>query len=1038
MKKLLLLTLAVILWGGKFCLAQPAAIKGVVRDGSTEAPVPFASVAIKGTSQGCITAADGSYSFATLPAGSTLVFSCVGYTTKELKTSSGQTVLDVALDADAIALDAVVAVGYGTMKRSDITGAVASVSAEDLKIAPVASVDQAMQGRIAGVTVNANSGQPGQAAEVRIRGIGTVNNSAPRYVVDGIITEDIGFLNAGDIESMEVLKDASSTAIYGSRGANGVIIITTKSGGDGRVNVSFDAYYGIQNIWRTLDVMGRDEQAATIVAISGDAAQRRALKRGFVNWLRTNRLGTSNYYPTDETFDYGSQETDWQREVTRRNAGIQNYHLSVDGGTDKVKYSLSAGYFDQDGTVKASFYERLTLRSNVSYRIAKWLTVGTNISYINSRSRALGNNADLNGILCQSLLMAPWDPTHYPEGALNPDGEHLGGRISAASNFKNVYNPFTQIETNHPTTRDERLLANFNLEIKPLEWLTLKSSVSMNRYHGMSRTFRESYDFSTYDNNSKNSVGASMSRSTEMFYENTITFAKKFADKHDLSLMLGQTTEEYNYYGVSAAGETIKRTDDPNKWYISQTTENKSGGDGVDRARRLSFLGRLFYSYDNRYLLTLNFRADGSSKFPENTWGFFPSLAGAWRISEEAFLKDSEAVDNLKLRLSWGRIGNDKVGEGIFDQTIQSPGPIFVSYPWGDTTVDWTGKFLPSAAVITYVNTGGRWEYTEQWDLGIDFGFWNNKLYGTIDAYRRDTRDMLLTVQAPGVVGNLFHSTANVGTVRNQGLEVMAGHSHSVRGFTYDINANVAFVRNRLTRLNGGERQDYSPRMNDEGLPLWTLYGWEYEGIYRTDEEAVAHQWGVDPGAVIEHAGDARYRDIDGNGIIDDYDRVNIGNPFPWLTYGVNINLAWKGLDLTMFFQGVYGNKIYNALRTRMEEDGTKGTLSTAMRDVWSADNPGGSIPNPGPGRSSRNFNVSSRFVEDGSYLRLKNLQLGYTLPQRITRKFYVSRWRFYVSCSNLFTVTDYTGYDPEVGGGVDWGNYPQARTVMFGTTINF
>lgn len=1046
MKKslLFLLILAHVLWGGEFLFAQQSLkIEGVVTGSADNAPVAYATVAVKNSSLGTITSDNGHFALPAVPEGATLVVSCIGYTPKEVTVSAAATNLNIALDADVIALDAVVAVGYGTMKRSDITGAVASVSAEDLKASPVATVDQAMQGRIAGVTVNSGSGQPGQAAEVRIRGIGTVNNSAPIYVVDGIITEDIGFLNSGDIESMEVLKDASSTAIYGSRGANGVIIITTKSGGDGRVNVSFDAYYGIQNMARTLDLMGRDEFVNTIVKISGDDDQRKELKRGFNTWLGTYRLGKTSYYPSQESLDFSRIDTDWQREVQKRNAGIQNYHLSVDGGTDKVKYSLSAGYFDQQGTIRNSYYNRLTLRSNVSYQIAKWLKVSTNISYITARSRSLGNNAEINGVLYQAIAMAPWDPTHYPAGTLSYAGEDIGGKIAASTNFRNVYNPFTQLETSHPNNSDERLMGNVAVEIKPWKWLTWRSSVSMNRYYSQSRTFRDEYFFSDYDKNDYNSVGASMYRSTEMFYEHTLTFAKKFNDKHDVSLMVGQTTEEFNYYTLSGGGANLSSTD-PNLWYVSQTTLNQTVGDGAGRTRRLSFLGRFFYSYDNRYLLTVNFRADGSSKFPEHPWGYFPSAALAWRISEESFLKGS-AVSNLKLRLSWGQIGNDKISEGAFTQAITQNNFVFVAYPFGPTTMTadkgntvYGQTLKPGAAVTTFVNTGGRWELTEQWDVGVDFGFWGNKLYGTVDGYVRDTRDMLLSVPAPAVVGNMFSAQANVGTVRNKGIELSLGHANQVRDFSYDINANVSFVKNELTHLNGGERVYGSYSICDEGLPLWSFWGYEYEGLYRTDAEVVEHQYNIEPNALTEHAGDARYKDQNNDGVIDLKDQVKIGNPFPWLTYGINISLGWKGIDLTMFFQGVYGNQIYNALRMRTEGDGTQTTLSTRMRDVWTPSTPDGTIPNPGASGSARNFEASSRFIEDGSYFRLKNLQIGYTLPQHVTRKFYVSRWRFYISASNLFTATKYSGYDPEVGGGVDWGNYPQARTVLFGTSINF
>ncbi len=1029
----ILLSLIIFFWQGRnySALAQNVKVAGVVTDATTRQPIDYAAVIARGANLVVMTEPDGSYEISVDP-GTTIEFSCFGYISRTVTVSSSQTNLNISLETDAISLEAVVAIGYGTTKRSDVTGAVSSITSEELKAAPVATIDQAMQGRVAGVTVNAQSGQPGQAAQVRIRGIGTVNNSSPIYVVDGVITEDIGFLNSADVASMEVLKDASSAAIYGSRGANGVIIITTRSGSEGKAKVSFDCYAGVQNIWKTLDLMKRDEYVETMVRIGNSDAERRELKRGFTSWLKTYRLGR-DYYATPETFSYETQDTDWQSEVQNKNAAIKNYHISVDGGSEKMKYSLSAGYFAQDGTIRQSYYNRFTLRSNATYDITERLRLGTNISYITSSSRSLGNNAEYNGVLFQAISMAPWDPTHYPEGTLSKDGSDISGKIAASTNYANVYNPFTQIETSHPSNSDERLLGNVYLEYEPWKWLTFKSSVSMNRYSYQNRSYREKYKFSDYDSNTKNSVSASLGNSTEMFYENTLTFARKFDDRHDVSVMIGQTTEEYGSYGLSGSGSTLLVTD-PNRWYVSNTTEDKNASDYVSRTRRLSFLGRVFYSYDNRYLLTANFRADGSSKFPNNTWGFFPSLALGWRISQEHWMDNTkDVVDNLKLRLSWGQIGNDKVSDNAFIQSIQQ-GITFVSYPLGDTTGDWSTAYTPGAAVITYVNTGGKWEYTEQLNLGLDFGFWNSKLYGNIDAYIRNTYDMLLSVKAPAVVGNLYSSTMNVGTVSNKGIEITLGHANAVGDFHYDLNGNVSLVRNRLTHLNGGERVQGSYTMCDEGLPLYSLWGWEYEGIYQTDQEVTEHQWGVT--SVTEHAGDARYKDQNGDGIINTDDMVSIGNPFPWLSYGLNVTMGWKGIDFSMFLQGVYGNKIYNALRRQTEGDGRQATLSTAMRNVWTATSTDGTIPNPAG--SSRNMEASSRFVEDGSYLRLKNIQIGYTIPSRFTQKFHVSSWRFYVSANNLLTLTGYSGYDPEVGGGVDWGNYPQSRTFLFGTSLNF
>ncbi len=1035
MKKLLLLICGVL----GFSLAasaQDVVIEGTVTVAGTKEPLPYVTVSEKeNDTNGVISDGEGNYSI-TVPVNSTLVFSFVGYVSKEVKVTPSASRIDVQLAEDAQMLDAVVAVGYGTMRRSDVTGAVSSVSSEMLQKAPVASIDQAMQGRVAGVTINSNSGQPGQAAEVRIRGIGTIGDSSPIYVVDGVITDNISFVNANDIESMEVLKDASSTAIYGSRGANGVIIITTKSGGKEKVNVSFDAYVGIQNRWRTLDLMGPEELARTEVMIGNVRSEMNTLEQqGFNTWLRTYKLGGAAFYPSN--LDYSTINTDWQNEVFVKNAVIQNYHVSVDGGTEKAQYSVSAGYFGQEGTIMASFYNRVTLRAVGSYQITKWLKIGTNINYIASKQRGTTNNSEYSGVLSSAIRMAPWDPVYYPEGSVNSAGEDLSGRPAASSNYRNLYNPIGMAIYSHPRNRENRWIGNIYLEIEPIEGLTFRSQVSANLLTTTNRNFSDAYYISDYDKRDKNFLSSDMGRYNDVFYENTLTYARRLG-KHNFSVMVGQTTEEYDYYTLGGSGSSIINPT-KNNWYLSQTTTDKNyASDGVGRTRRLSFLGRIFYSYDDRYLLTVNFRADGSSKFPENTWGYFPSAALAWRISEESFLRDNAILDNLKLRLGWGQIGNDKIDESSFSQVMATDNPYNLGYVFGPNETPAIG-----ATILTYVNNGGKWEFTEQWNLGVDFGLWGNKLYGTVDAYIRDTKDMLLTVTTPAHVGNRYYPKANVGTVRNQGIELMLGHANNIGDFSYDISGNVSFVKNRLTHLNGGSRflDTYTNQIYDEGYALFSFWGYKYEGIYRSDEEVEAHQWGVieNGGALTEHAGDARYADLNGDGIIDDNDKTDLGNPFPWLTYGLNLSFNYKGFDLSMFFQGVYGNKIYNALRNVTEGDGTTATLSTTMRDVWTQNNPDGSIPNPSTSSgSTRNKNFSSRLVEDGAYFRMKNIQFGYTLPKHITEKAHMSRVRFYVSASNLFTITGYTGYDPEVGTGVDWGNYPQARTILFGTNINF
>jgi len=1038
MRKLILAVCAVLCSVGLY--AQGTKVQGVVTSKEDGQPLPGVTVMVKGTFTGTSTDANGSYAITLPKGGGILTYSYLGYKDQEKAVSATTTALDVVLETDAMMLDEVVAIGYGVMRKSDLTGAVASVSAEQLQKTPAAGLDQALQGRAAGVTVNSSSGQPGAAAEVRIRGIGTVNDSSPIYVVDGVITSDINFLNPNDIASTEILKDASSTAIYGSRGANGVIIVTTKSGSkDSKVNVEFNAYVGIQNRWNKLDLMGSWEQAATEVTMQGQQSQIKFFnEKGFNAWLSTYKLGKSNYYPvvlSDKNpagLDYSAVNTDWQDEVFRRNALIQNYHVSVSGGTEKSSYALSASYFSQEGTIIGSNFKRLTLRSNTTYTIAKWLKIGENISFVNSEGRnAMNNNASPGAsVLSAALAMAPWDPTHYPAGSVNAAGEDLSGRIAASSNFRNATNPFSMVEMSHPLNQTDRWIGNIFLELQPVKGLTFRSEVSMDLASTRDRLYKEAYNYSDYDKADKNYISRSMNRAQTMRYENTLTYRNDWG-RHSFSAMVGQTTEEYNYYNIGGAGASILNPS-PNNWFLNQATEDRTdSSDSASRTRMFSLLGRLHYSFDNRYLITFNFRADASSKFPENLWGYFPSTALAWRISEESWLRGSEVLDNLKLRAGWGQIGNDKIDSNSFTQVMFNSGPTFVDYPLGVNP-----SLVPGATVLTYVNTGGKWETTEQWNVGVDFGLWNGKLTGTVDLFLRDTKDMLLSVTAPAHVGNRYSSTANVGTVRNQGIEITLGHANRIGSVRYAVDANVSFIRNRLTALNGGERVYGDRSICDVGLPLFSFWGYEYEGIYRTDEEVLAHQHQYDALTVSEHAGDARYKDQNGDGRIDDNDLVKIGNPFPWMTYGLNLSLEWKGLDVALFFQGVYGNEIYNAVRERTEGKGAEATLSTAMRDVWSVNNPNGSIPNPWG--SSRNFNTSSRFVEDGSYLRLKNLSIGYTLPQRWTKKLHMNRWRFYVTASNLFTVTDYTGYDPEVGGGVDYGNYPQSRTFIFGTNINF
>jgi len=1030
-------------------------VKGNIEAADDPNPVIGANVMVKGTSNGTISDFDGNFSL-TANVGDVIVVSYMGYQTQE-QVVKGSAPLKFILQPDNVMLDEVVAIGYGTMKRSDVTGAITSVKAEELAKAPVAGIDQALQGRAAGVTVTTGSGQPGETAQIRIRGIGSaMGGNEPLYVVDGVITSDIKFLAPNDIATMEVLKDASATAIYGSRGANGVILITTKTGGEGKVNVSFDAYWGFQNRWKKLDLMNSRDQVMTELRIgtmrNGASELISYLNDGFATWLSDYKLGSSVYYPSN--FDYASQETDWQDEVFHKNAFMHNYNLSIDGGNDKGHYALSSSYFSQDGTIIGSNYNRFTLRLNTDYQIFKWLKVGEHLSFMVSTGRNAMNNSSSAGasVLSAAMAMGQWDPVYYPEGSVNKAGKDMSGDYSAGSNFKNVTNPYQMVYNSEPFSKSERVVGDIYLEIKPIEGLTLKPSLSIDYNIAQNKGFTYPNTYTSYNYSEKNFLSSLMGRYANVLEETTLTYAKEI-EKHNFSIMLGQTWQQYNDYIISGSGAQILNPI-PSNWFLSKTTEDNLRGDDVHRVRRLSFLGRVFYNYDSRYMITVNFRADASSRFTKNPWGFFPSMALAWRLSEEPFLRDLDLrwLDNIKIRAGYGRVGNDGVDANSFVATMGSGDKVFYGYPLGNSQTE----AAYGAAVLTQIDRDGKWETNEQWDAGIDFSFWNGKLSGAIDYFQRNTLDALLPVNAPAHVGNRYTMVRNVGNIRNEGFELTLNHDNKVGRVHYNLGGNISFLHNELTSLNGGSPLWGDRTKTDLGLPLNSYWGYVYEGVYASDAEALDQLTAYDASTIGVRAGDARYVDQNGDGKIDDDDAVYLGSNFPKLTYGLNFGIDFYGVDIQLFFQGVAGNQVYNALRERLEGDGSANALANYMKnDVWIGynslvrntmmdnnvdytqyENTNGIIPNPLG--SPTNMANSTRFLESGAYLRLKNVQIGYTFPKKWTDTFHCSRLRLYVTASNLLTITKYSGYDPEVGSGVDYGNYPQSRTFTFGLNANF
>lgn len=1057
---------------------EEVTISGIITDKNTKETIIGATVKIKDTSHGTITDFDGNYSVK-IPGGKgTLVFSYLGYQTIEVKVNKSQT-LNIEMSQDAFMLEEFVAIGYGKMKKSDLTGAVSSVTGEQLKAIPVSTVDQALAGRVSGVTVNANSGQPGAAADIRIRGIGTVlGGSKPLFVVDGVMVDNINYLSPSDIQSTEVLKDASATAIYGSKGANGVILITTKQGTPGgKSNITYETYAGWQSAWRKLDLMKASEFAyyrsyldnyfVDGVTIDPLLQQYYDTKNGvyFNEWVESLIQGQP-YFAKAKTqarpdgFDYSAVDTDWQDEVFVSNAFMQSHHLAVDGGNEKSTYAISANYFKQDGIIVGSWYKRLTLRANTSHKVTDWLKVGENLAFSSSSNRNAANNDPNYSVLTHAINMAPWDPVRYPAGSTTyagrgvdniryRDGRDVSGQLSASSNFKNTYNPLSDLETTRSSDKWNRWVGDIYVEISPLKGLTLRGDVGLDLSNGASDLAKKAYMYSSHDNNLRKFYSASKQQYETITYEGTANYNKTIG-KHDFNVMLGTTREEYQFSDISGSGIPLD-TYDWEDWSLGTlgplTEQDENGalvavganGERFDKHRRISFLGRLHYSYDSKYLATLNFRRDGSSMFPaEKKWGNFPSVALAWRVSEEPFFEPVKSTfDSFKVRLGWGRIGNDQIPTSSFVPTMMVSSNVFSGYGFGTPQVLQTG-----ATLLNYPGTG-KWETNEQWNLGIDFSTANGHIYGNIDVFNRETLDMLIQVMPPAHVGYLHSIIANIGNMRNRGVELNLEYRNKIGGLNYSVGANASFIDNELTKLNGADPYYSTFQKYDEGYAANVFWGYQYEGIFQSREEIENYySYVTDPDKLADilkntNVGDAKYTDINKDGAIDNDDKVDLGNPLPKWTYGFNASVDYKGFDLQLFVQGVGGNKIVNAMRLyKTENNSMVGTLSTSMRDMWTPENTDGTIPVP---VSERNTYYSSRHVESGSYLRLKNVQLGYTLPKSALKTIRIQGLRIYVAATNLLTVTPYSGYDPEVGiGGVDYGNYPQPKVFTVGAKFNF
>ncbi|MBK7221486.1 MAG: TonB-dependent receptor [Saprospiraceae bacterium] len=994
-------------------------ITGVVRFADNTDAAIGVSVYIKGTDNGTITDLDGKYSLEVKSKADVLVFSYIGYTTVE-EIVGDRTTIDVTLAENSSQLDEVVVVGYTTQKRSEISGSVASIKSKDLAERPILRVEQALQGKVAGVQVAQSSGSPGSPLTVRIRGIGTINNSDPLYIVDGVAVDGLDFLNPNDIENIDILKDAASSAIYGSRGANGVVLITTKKGSkEKQGTISYDFYYGVQRVARLIDLLNAREYATL-----QNEAYIAAGKTPLPEFNNPSALG---------------EGTDWQ-EAIFETAPIMSHQITATGGGPKSTYTLSANYFTQDGIVggpKANF-QRATVRLNNTHETKSWLTLGSNLAFTWLKRNGLTENSQYNSPIIRALNMDPVTPVYKADGTF------------AYSTYADtdIANPVNGIYQTHNTWTSNRIVGNAYADIKLGKGLSFRSSASMDATFAIQRTFNPRFDLSNVasvseapaaEKNLINSVGVGNNQWRNWQWENFFTWQTAFADRHKLTL-IGGTSALANRFDGSGGGNTNLPSNDVKDAFISNTIDPIASQTAYQYAYEsslLSYFGKAYYGLDDKYLFSATLRADGSSRFGRNNrFGYFPSFSAGWKVTAEDFWQ-WPTISNLKVRASWGQNGNDRIGDYSFT-TIVEKGQ---NYAFGP------GEIITNGSVaLTSPNPDLKWETSTQTDVGVDVELLEGRVNATVDYYRKKTSDMLYAAPIPLVAGTNA-PIQNVATALNSGWEFSLTYRNSDHALQYSVGGNLSLVDSKVTGLGLGGQPVYSgyvqsananAAITDVGYPIASFYGFVTEGIFQTQQEVESHarqNEGTAPG-------DIKFKDLDGNGLIDQNDRTIIGNPTPDFTYGFNAEMKYKNFELSLFAQGSQGNDIYNST-TRY--DFTYVNRPSSVLERWTGPGTSNSQPRVNLNDPNQNARVSDRFVEDGSYLRLKTLQLSYYLPVTMLTKVRLSQVKVYVSAQNLITFTNYSGYDPEIGNingsleiGIDRGFYPSARTFMTGCSISF
>ena len=989
---------------------QAKRVSGVVTDSAGE-PIPGANVVQKETTNGTVTDMNGKYTL-DVPNNATLVISFIGYTTKEIKVGS-QSVLNVSLVEEAIGLNEVVAIGYGYVKKKDLTGAVSTVSADDMVLGgTVSNAAQALQGKTAGVQVSQSSKAPGGTIAVRVRGNNSISSTnEPLYVVDGFPSSEGLNLNPNDIESMQILKDASATAIYGARGANGVVLITTKRGKAGENKISYSGYLGTQKVDNPFEFLNAKDymnlQNALYQEIDGQEG---------------NPNGVYTPSQLQSTVD-----TDWL-DVCTRLALVQDHNIQFRGGSEKTKVLTSLGYYKQEGVLKNTDFNRISGRVNVDQTINDFIKAGATMYAHRERSNAQTYSGNILGENVMLSVME-YDPTVKP---YNEDGTY--GRVPGGRGD----NPLANLLERKKEMVNDKFNGTAFLEVNPFDGFTAKATAGVELLHN----FKGSYlpKSTTYAGEIEGGIASTYDfRSTRQVFEGILNYMKTFNNIHDLNVMLGYSYEKYSAESRSANGKGFST--DLFEWNNLGAASIKGVSSSKTENLLASFFGRVNYTFNDKYLATV--RRDGSSRFGANNhWGTFPSGSLAWRASEEDFVKNWGVFSNLKVRAGYGVTGNERIGD------YASYALVSTNHVTLDGSNNMPGTHLNQSSPE---NVSLKWETTTQYNVGFDMGFFNNRLSVTLDGYWKKTKDLLLKVSLPYYTG-FTSGQQNVGEISNRGFELDIT-SHNLTGdFVWDTKFNLALNRNKVLDLgsSGDIRITSSKPMgtvseNDyaivrEGEPLGSLYGWKYIGVLQ-EGESYAAQPNSKPG-------DPKFEDVNNDGKIDADDRTIIGNANPDLIFGLTNNFAWKGFDLSIFFQGSIGNDLLNMTRMNLEWKRTTDALNR-----WTPSNKNTDIPRNGFYYSQYGGYVNDHFIEDASFLRLKNLTLGYTIPF----KKIVSSCRVYFSAENLFTITGYSGWDPEVdtkaneaaqsggsqqtanaGAGMDFNAYPAMRTYTVGLNITF